>query len=114
MITIIIVTQKMSARRHSLHRSAARILLRLPAPRNKHPFSCFLILNDVRAGPSLDKFLYARFCILKGLHRLYEMQASVASHLEDGKGLTHPNFQSGTKLIGGQWGNYRINLACWV
>jgi hypothetical protein len=38
-------------------------------------------------------FMHTCFCVVKGLHCLYQMQASVASQLEDAKGQTQPELR---------------------
>ncbi len=43
-------------------------------------------------------FLPETHGVVEGFHCLYEMQASVASQLEDAKGQTHPNSKWGTNL----------------
>jgi hypothetical protein len=75
---------------HRLQRPI-HLILPLAACGNKHSLSRFLILNDVLASLQLCECSDALSCVFEGLRFLYEMQASVASHLEDAKWQRHQN-----------------------
>lgn len=53
---------------------------------DEHPLSRFLVVNDVLTEPYYAKLSHTVLRIVKGLHRLDEVQVSIALHLVDAKG----------------------------
>src|SRR5438552_18027962 len=49
------------------------------------------LLEMMYSARSFGQFLYTRFCIGEALRFLHEMEGSISSQPEDGKGQTHPN-----------------------
>ena len=52
---------------------------------DEYALPSFFIVNDVVAGPQFADLSYAGFCVLKRVHRLYEIKAAIVTHFGNAK-----------------------------